>query len=210
MSDREAGSGEGPLRRWSRLKTAARAKQADTELADAPAESGAASPGLEPADVAAGEQNVAPEDLPDIETLDKDSDFTPFLGAGVPDELRRLALRKLWTSDPVLANLDGLNDYDEDFSALGMIASTVSTLFKPGEGMPDPAPESVLSEPYQPEQAKETIADADVGAEDGQRDEDQASAPPNTGPDDVAVSQSAAATGSEDLDERDDPDAPSA
>ena len=32
--------------------------------------------------------------------------------------LRRLALRRLWRSDPVLANLDGLNDYDEDFAAL--------------------------------------------------------------------------------------------
>jgi hypothetical protein len=36
---------------------------------------------------------------------------------GVPEALRNRALRKLWLSDPVLANLDGLNDYDEDFVA---------------------------------------------------------------------------------------------
>lgn len=210
MSDREAGSGEGPLRRWSRLKTEARAKQTDAERADASAESGAASPGLEPADVAAGEQNVAPEDLPDIETLDKDSDFTPFLGAGVPDELRRLALRKLWASDPVLANLDGLNDYDEDFSTVGMIARTVATLFKPGEGMPEPAAEPVLSEPDQPAQANEGLAEASGGPDDGEPGEDQASAPPSAGTDEVVARQTAAATGTQDPDERDDPDAPSA
>jgi hypothetical protein len=37
----------------------------------------------------------------------------------VPEELRRLALRKLWRSDPVLANVDGLNDYDLDYTKLG-------------------------------------------------------------------------------------------
>jgi hypothetical protein len=53
--------------------------------------------------------------LPDIETLGKDSDCTGFMREGVPVALQNLALRKLWLSDPVLANLDGLNDYDEAF-----------------------------------------------------------------------------------------------
>lgn len=51
-------------------------------------------------------------DLPDIETLDKDSDYTPFLDGRVPEHLQQLALRKLWSSNPVFSELDGLNDYD--------------------------------------------------------------------------------------------------
>ena len=57
-------------------------------------------------------------DLPDIESLDKDSDYTTFLREGVPEVLRNQALRKLWRSDPVLPCLDGLNDYDENFTLL--------------------------------------------------------------------------------------------
>lgn len=56
--------------------------------------------------------------LPDVATLGPGSDYRPFLDRRVAPEVRRLALRKLWRSDPRFANLDGLNDYDEDFGAL--------------------------------------------------------------------------------------------
>jgi len=52
----------------------------------------------------------------DIDELEYGSDFTPFMDAKVPKALKRMALRKLWRSNPILANVDGLNDYDEDFS----------------------------------------------------------------------------------------------
>ncbi len=55
------------------------------------------------------------EDI-NIEELEYGSDFTPFMDAKVPKALKRMALRKLWRSNPILANIDGLNDYDEDFS----------------------------------------------------------------------------------------------
>ena len=61
---------------------------------------------------------IAPEDLPDIDSLHKDSDFTVFMQDGVPEALKRRALRKLWTTDPVLACVDGLNDYDGDYGTL--------------------------------------------------------------------------------------------
>jgi len=57
--------------------------------------------------------------LPSIESLTGGSDFTPFLKKGVPTLLKRAALRKLWSTDPVLANLDGLNDYDDNFIKMG-------------------------------------------------------------------------------------------
>ena len=106
------GSGERFTGRWSRLKQDSRAPALGDEpkTADLPASVEADAPGEEAPTIAA-------EDLPDIESLDKDSDYTPFMAQGVPEELKKLALRALWRSDPVLANLDGLNDYDEDFKA---------------------------------------------------------------------------------------------
>jgi len=77
------------------------------------------------------------EELPPIESLDYDSDFSPYFRPGVPEALQQQALRKLWRTNPVLANLDGLNDYDEDYSSVGMIQEAVDTLFQIGRGMPD-------------------------------------------------------------------------
>ncbi len=62
------------------------------------------------------EQEPHPAEDIDIEELEYGSDFTPFMDAKVPKALKRMALRKLWRSNPILANIDGLNDYDEDFS----------------------------------------------------------------------------------------------
>jgi len=62
------------------------------------------------------EQEPHPAEGIDIETLDYESDFTVFMNDKVPETLRRMALRKLWRSNPILANIDGLNDYDEDFT----------------------------------------------------------------------------------------------
>lgn len=78
-----------------------------------------------------------PVDLPTPETLDKDSDFSAFLKDGVPEALRRRALRVLWRSDPVLANLDGLNDYDEDYRSIGTVVEAVRTAYAAGRGYLD-------------------------------------------------------------------------
>jgi hypothetical protein len=117
---------ESLLLRWSRRKQEARQHKATEKAAAAPAEAPneVAPPPVSAlqapesavvADEGAGEP-AAPvvdiADLPDVETLTYDSDFTIFLREGVPDLVKQAALRKLWTSDPVLANLDGLNDYD--------------------------------------------------------------------------------------------------
>jgi hypothetical protein len=75
-----------------------------------------------------------PDTLPDIASLGKDSDFSAFLRQGVSEEMHRQALRVLWRSDPVLANLDGLNDYDEDFTVVRTVAEAVRTAYETGKG----------------------------------------------------------------------------
>jgi len=67
-------------------------------------------------DVEGEEHEPHPAEGIDVEKLEYESDFTVFMDAKVPKALKRMALRKLWRSNPILANIDGLNDYDEDFS----------------------------------------------------------------------------------------------
>jgi hypothetical protein len=139
---------ETPLGRWSRLKRARAAQERQSAAAAsrpaAPDE--AAVPVSEasrepPAAASADRSPPAPEDassgqgdLPDPETLGKDADFTRYLKDGVPEALQRRALRALWRSDPVLANLDGLNDYDEDYRQVGTVAKVVRTAWRAGRG----------------------------------------------------------------------------
>lgn len=130
---------EGRLSRWSRLKrrSARLAKPVAPALAHPAAPVPAAEPGVpDVAKVAppATEPEIAPEDLPDPDTLDKDSDFTAFLGDKVPEAIRRKALSVLWRSDPVLANLDGLNDYDEDYTVAAGLGEAIQTAYRAGKG----------------------------------------------------------------------------
>lgn len=139
MADRE-----GFVARWSRLKRTGAAKRQREEETASAAERPADAATAEQADAPAGgpeEDGGGIPDLPPIESLNKDSDFTAFMRKGVPEELKRLALRKLWTSDPVLANLDGLLEYGEDFSKPFKAPGLVATLYRVGEGMPAPVKE---------------------------------------------------------------------
>ena len=53
----------------------------------------------------------------------------------VPERLRRRALKKLWLSNPLLANVDGLVDYGEDFTDAAVGAGFVETTYQVGKGM---------------------------------------------------------------------------
>ena len=64
-----------------------------------------------------------------------ESDFTVFMRKGVPAELRKRALQRLWRSDPTLANLDGLLEYGEDYSKIGTAKQVVRTAYQVGRGM---------------------------------------------------------------------------
>lgn len=94
-------------------------------------------------------EETAADPLPDIESLGRDSDYTGFMKEGVPDQLRKLALRKLWQSDPAFAFRDGLDDYDEDFNLAEGIAEQIKTSYRAGAGYEEDDPE------------KEAVPDAD-------------------------------------------------
>lgn len=159
------------LRRWSRRKRAARKAKADappTEDADE-ARLDEAPP---PADVDAAGQSESGTtdeeavDLPDIDSLTTDSDFTPFLKPGVPKELKNRALRILWRVNPVFSQLDGLNDYDGDFTDAASVVKDLKTLYKVGRGFlpdsPDEPSEAVADDSEAEDADKAAAADQEV------------------------------------------------
>lgn len=85
--DHARGASEGFLQRWSRRKAEASEPEADRPGAG---EASSAPPPAEPAKV------LTDADMPPIESLNDKSDFSMFLSPGVSEELRRLALRKLF------------------------------------------------------------------------------------------------------------------
>ncbi|MEP6019469.1 MAG: DUF3306 domain-containing protein [Paracoccaceae bacterium] len=73
--------------------------------------------------------------LPDPAHMDAESDFKAFLQDTVPARLRTRALRQLWRVNPVLANLDGLIDYGEDYTDAATVIENLQTTYQVGKGM---------------------------------------------------------------------------
>lgn len=92
------------LARWSERKRQARAVEAPVEDVSAQ---------IEP------EPEIDPASLPPIESLGPGSDIAAFLKKGVPEALRRAALRRIWTADPKIRGFREVADYDWDFNAPG-------------------------------------------------------------------------------------------
>jgi hypothetical protein len=73
--------------------------------------------------------------LPDPDALVMGDDFKAFMVKTVPQYLRKRALRSLWRSNPVLACVDGLNDYDDDYLTGSTGQGPIKTSYQVGKGM---------------------------------------------------------------------------
>ncbi len=113
-----AGEAGSRLSRWSRRKLASGAVQnePDNPVAIASMEPEAEEQELQP---------LTDEDMPPLKTLTEESDYTGFLSPKVSDELRKLALRKLFHGSKF--NIcDGLDDYDEDFTKFAKLGDVIT------------------------------------------------------------------------------------
>ncbi len=81
------------------------------------------------------EELLSELNLPDPNTLQAGDDFKAFLQANVPDRLKKVALRKLWSTNPVLANLDGLVEYGEDYTDAATVVEQLISSYQVGKGM---------------------------------------------------------------------------
>ncbi|WP_170764364.1 DUF3306 domain-containing protein [Ruegeria lacuscaerulensis] len=78
---------------------------------------------------------LAEFNLPDPDQLRAGDDVSGFMAKAVPDRLRRRALRRLWRLNPVLANVDGLVDYGEDYTDANCVIENIPTAYQVGKGM---------------------------------------------------------------------------
>jgi hypothetical protein len=150
------------LHRWSKRKHAANRGDAPAEPAPAPA---AAPP------VTADSRAPAPvtetPSLPDVASLTPESDFTPFMREGVPDGLKRQALKTLF-EDPRFNVMDGLDVYIDDYSKPDPLPegwlekmNQVARLGDYREPEPDPAEGSETAKPL----PADTRAPVEIGTE---------------------------------------------
>lgn len=165
-------SEEGRLRRWARRKAEVKQERGgaapviEDETGKPPAPAGPDDSGA--GGEAAAEKALADLDLPDIESLTADSDFSVFMKQGVPPALRRLALDKLWASDPVFNVIDGMVEYGEDYTDAAMVVKGMKSAWEAGRGYAkDEAPKEA-------EPVPDSVETAAAGDGDGtvEKDED--------------------------------------
>lgn len=189
--------GESFFSRWSRRKRAEEAQEGQrTSSPPAEAADDARAPDRAPdagGDIDEAERQRILDSLPDIDTLSEESDFTAFMQKGVPDDLRNRALSKLWRMNPIYANLDGLNDYDGDYTDAAMVVKNLKSAYKAGRGylfdrggeekkkapstaIAESSPESGASdeEAARAADARDEAAGEDLGHEDGKSSSESA------------------------------------
>ena len=66
------------------------------------------------------------KDMPDIETLNENSDFSGFMSTGVSEALRKMALQKLFHGKSYNVR-DGLDEYDDDYTSFEKLDPKVIT-----------------------------------------------------------------------------------
>ena len=135
-----SGSGRDPvdaahgfLSRWSRRKVEHRSGQAQPADDKAAALPAAASGVAGTAPDAAAAPPLPPPELPPVESLTPESDFSVFMQPAVEQGVRRAALKKLF-ADPHFNVMDGLDTYIDDYT------------------QPDPIPEALMKKLYQARQ----------------------------------------------------------
>ncbi len=109
--------------RWSRLKHEAR--QAGDSAAVADADHAVSADSAGPNEPASAPQPTD-ADMPSLDSLTYDSDYSDFLSPGVSEQLRKLALRKLFHND-VFNIRDGLDEYDDDFTHFEKLGDIVTS-----------------------------------------------------------------------------------
>lgn len=102
------------------------------------------SPAAAPATIPATAPPAAPVELPPIESLNLDSDFTVFLRPEVDETLKRAALKQLFR-DPRFNVMDGLDTYIDDYTKADPIPPDMLAELLKRFDVAEPAPPPVPS-----------------------------------------------------------------
>ena len=195
MATRDKDDDQGFLSRWSQRKRSVEQEAEESGTAAAAvADETAARQDREDGDGAAQGKAIDPAELPDIDSLGEGSDFSVFMQEGVPEALQRQALRKLWRLNPIFGHLDGLNDYDLDYTNAATVVENLKTMYQVGKGMVLPEEEEDEGEAAAeaaadeaPELAAAGDASAIANAEDAAAADATAAGEARPAPDDAAA-----------------------
>ncbi|MGH1412551.1 MAG: DUF3306 domain-containing protein [Pelagimonas sp.] len=148
---------------WSRRKAAVEA-EAEAEVK---AEEAAVQADVEAVQAEKTDEELLQElGLPDPDSLAEGDDFKAFMGKAIPARLKTRALRRLWTVNPLLANVDGLVDYGEDFTDAAMCIENMQSAYQIGKGMTAHVEELARQAEEEEAASEEVDAVAEVEAED--------------------------------------------
>lgn len=107
-------------------------------------------------------------DMEPVEGMTEESDFSKFMSSGVSDELRNLALRKLFHA-PIFNIRDGLDEYDGDYTSFEKLGDIVTA---------DMRHQMELEANKKLEQEAREIAEAETTPDEQDPDSDLDQAPP--------------------------------
>lgn len=155
-------SNEEFLQRWSRRKAAATEDAQDTET----------TPEKEPLVSTPEPAPKTDADMPPVESIDESTDMRDFFSPEVSENLRRVALRKLFHL-PQFNIVDGLDDYDDDFTTFEVLGEIVTADMRHQMELEQEQPASSQAE----EVAEEGIDDIDVQAHAAESEDDAAPGP---------------------------------
>lgn len=163
MAENEAPLKTPFLKRWSQRKLAASRESeapsaaAAPNVATPPTVAEPAAPASAATSAAAGLDTVAPQ-LPPVESLSFDSDFTAFLQPEVDESVKRQALRRLF-ADPRFNVMDGLDVYIDDYGKSAPIPPELVARLNQAKFLFDP-PKTRVNEHGHVEDVPEAPAEA--------------------------------------------------
>ena len=200
----ESADGDPFLSRWARRKRTARAggdpdavagevSGGQAELA-IPAQTSADMPAVvDDSEAEAPTVDPTDDDMPPVESINEDTDMSGFFSPKVSQALKKAALKKFFHS-PMFNVVDGLDDYDDDFrnfEALGdIITSDMRTQM---ERKAKRAEEEAANDAGGAESPESMESHAETADEVDEVASDDVQEPPETGGDEPAAEQLAAA-----------------
>ena len=155
------------LSRWSRRKSLdelSRQEEDDLLAKSLPAEPDTLIETPAPSTAAEPEPVLTDADMPPLETLHAESDFSLFMSSGVSDALRNQALKKMFAA-PVFNIRDGLDEYDDDFTSFEKLGDIITCDMKHQVEMEARKLERELQSLEQEVQADTAVADDPDAAE---------------------------------------------
>lgn len=132
---------KGFLSRWSDRKLRPESDNADAAL---PTSDEAKSDGDE-FEGKSDQEILSILELPEPDTLKLGDTVEKFMDGRVPERIRARALRAFWKTNPLLANIDGLDEYCDDYTDAAMVVENLQTIYQVGKGYAAQALDSLES-----------------------------------------------------------------